>query len=175
MGKRQIYTVSELTRRIKILLEEGFAQIWVEGEISNFKHHPSGHMYFSLKDNQSILQAVLFKNVNKGLKFELKDGMQVICFGRISLYAERGQYQLYVKIIEPKGVGALQLAFEQLKERLRKEGLFEQRHKQPLPFLPQRIGIVTSSAGAALRDILHVLRRRFANLEILINPKMILQ
>ncbi|MBN3037864.1 MAG: exodeoxyribonuclease VII large subunit [Candidatus Omnitrophica bacterium] len=168
--KRRIYTVSELTRKIKVFLEGSFAQVWVEGEISNFKHHTSGHMYFSLKDESSVLNAVLFKNVNKDFKFELKDGIQVICFGRIGLYEPRGQYQLYVTKIEPKGIGALQLAFEQLKERLAKEGLFDEKRKQPVPYLPRTIGIVTSPTGAAIRDILHVLNRRFANLEIILNP-----
>ena len=169
-GKRRIYTVSELTRKIKLLLEEGFAQIWIEGEISNFTHHQSGHMYFSLKDENSIISSVLFRGVNRNLKFELKDGIQVICFGKVSLYDRRGQYQLYVEKIEPKGVGALQLAFEQLKERLSKEGLFDPRHKKPIPFLPQRIGIVTSPTGAAISDILTVLKEKFANLEIVLRP-----
>lgn len=167
---RHIYTVTELTRRIKILLEEIFPAVWVEGEISNFTHYPSGHMYFTLKDDNSVLSAVLFKNVNKELKFELKSGIHVICFGKISVYEKRGQYQLNVFKIEPKGVGALQLALEQLKERLGHEGLFDAKHKKPLPFLPQRIGIVTSPKGAAIRDILKILKRRFANLEIILNP-----
>lgn len=168
--KRHIYTVSELTRRIKVTLEESFAAVWVEGEISNFSHYPSGHMYFSLKDADSLLSAVLFKNVNQGLKFKPENGMQVICFGKISLYEKRGQYQLNVFKIEPKGVGALQLAFEQLKARLAKEGLFDQARKRPLPFLPQRIGVVTSAKGAAIRDILKILKRRFANLEVTLSP-----
>lgn len=168
--KRHIYTVSQLTRQIKVILEERFPAIWVEGEISNFTKHTSGHMYFSLKDESSVLSAVLFRGVNRNLKFELENGIKVICFGRISLYEKRGQYQLYVDKIEPKGVGALQLAFEQLKERLAKEGLFDPKHKKPIPFLPQRIGVVTSPTGAAFRDILKVLKRRFANLEIILNP-----
>ncbi|NQT00341.1 MAG: exodeoxyribonuclease VII large subunit, partial [Candidatus Omnitrophica bacterium] len=127
-------------------------------------------MYFSLKDTSGLLSAVLFKNINQGLKFKPQNGMQVICFGKISLYEKRGQYQLNVFKIEPKGVGALQLAFEQLKARLAKEGLFDQSRKRPLPFLPQRIGVVTSAKGAAIRDILNILDRRFANLEIIVNP-----
>jgi exodeoxyribonuclease VII large subunit len=170
VAKRHIYTISELTRKIKTILEGAFPEIWVEGEISNFKHHSSGHMYFSLKDENSVLSAVLFKNVNKDFKFELKNGIQVICFGRISLYEPRGQYQLYVTKIEPKGIGALQLAFEQLKKRLTQEGLFDQKYKQPIPYLPKAIGVVTSPTGAAIRDILHVLNRRFTNLEIILNP-----
>jgi len=168
--KRHIYTISELTHNVKALLEESFAIIWVEGEISNFKLHSSGHMYFSLKDSGSVLSAVLFRNVNKSLKFELQDGMQIVCMGRISVYEKRGQYQINILKVEPKGAGALQLAFEQLKERLKKEGLFDEKHKQKIPFLPQRIGVVTSSTGAAIRDVLHVLNRRFANLEVIINP-----
>ncbi|MFH1046430.1 MAG: exodeoxyribonuclease VII large subunit [Candidatus Omnitrophota bacterium] len=165
-----IYTVTELTRKLKGLLEGAFADIWVAGEVSNFIKHSSGHMYFSLKDADSVLASVFFRNANKDLKFELKNGIEVLCFGRLSVYEKRGQYQLYVDIIEPKGLGALQLAFEQLKERLAKEGLFDESHKKALPFLPQRIGIVTSPTGAAIRDILQVLNRRFANLEVILNP-----
>jgi len=168
--KRHIYTISELTRNVKALLEERFATIWVEGEISNFKLHSSGHMYFSLKDADSVLRTVLFRNVNKSLRFELKDGMHAVCLGRITVYEKSGQYQINVLKIEPKGAGALQLAFEQLKERLRQEGLFDQKHKKPIPFLPQRIGVVTSATGAAFQDIRHALNRRFANLEIILNP-----
>lgn len=168
--KKHIYTVSQLTREIKALLEDSFATVWIEGEISNFKRHSSGHMYFSLKDSDNLLRAVLFKNVNQGIKFEPKDGMQAVCFGRITVYGRSGQYQINILKIEPKGAGALQLAFEQLKARLKKEGLFEQQHKKTIPFLPQRIGVVTSPTGAAFRDILHVLNRRFANLEVILNP-----
>ncbi|MBN2096902.1 MAG: exodeoxyribonuclease VII large subunit, partial [Candidatus Omnitrophica bacterium] len=168
--KKHIYTVSELTRNVRSILEQNFSAIWVEGETSNFTKHSSGHMYFSLKDQDSVLQAVLFRGAKRELKFELNNGLQVICFGRISVYNKRGQYQLYVEKIEPKGIGALQLAFEQLKQRLNQEGLFQPEHKKPLPFLPQRIGIVTSPTGAAIRDILQVLNRRFANLEIILNP-----
>ena len=169
-NKKHIYTVSELTRKIRTVLEGTFPAVWIEGEISNFIHHTSGHMYFSLKDDQSVLSAVLFKNVNKDLKFELKSGLQVICFGRISLYGKRGQYQLYVDKIEPKGIGALQMAFEQLKEKLRQEGLFSPARKKPIPYLPTRIGVVTSPTGAAIRDILNVTHRRFSNVEIIVNP-----
>lgn len=168
--KRHIYTVSELTHSIRGILDGAFPEIWVQGEVSNFKKHSSGHIYFTLKDKNSEFPAVLFRGVNKDLKFELKNGLEVICSGKVSLYEVKGKCQLYVDKIEPKGVGALQLAFEQMKERLSKEGLFEQKHKKPLPFLPQRIGIVTSATGAAIRDILRVLERRFANLEIILNP-----
>ncbi len=168
--KKHIYTVSEITRGIKNTLENQFASVWVEGEISNFVHHSSGHMYFSLKDQASVLQAALFKNINQGLKFQLGAGIQVVCFGKIDVYPPRGQYQIIITKIEPKGLGALQLAFEQLKKKLEQEGLFDPKHKRPIPFLPKRIGIVTSPTGAAIQDILQVLNRRFANLEVVLNP-----
>lgn len=167
---KYIYTVSQLTSSIKIILEDSFPNIWVEGEISNFDRPSSGHFYFTLKDEKSELKCVFFKGSNEKVKFEIKDGMQVMCCGRISIYEKRGSYQIYVNKMEPKGVGALQLAFEQLKERLFKEGLFDNSHKKPVPFLPERIGIVTSATGAAIRDILHVLDKRFSNVEIIINP-----
>lgn len=167
--ERLIYSVTQLTREIKAILESSFPGVWVEGEISNFKlHYSSGHMYFDLKDAESIIHCAFFRNANQNIKFELKDGLKVICFGRISVYNKNGQYQLYVDKIEPKGVGELQLAFEQLKKRLEKEGLFDPAHKVPIPVLPSRIGIVTSPTGAVIRDMLHVLRRRHKELEILI-------
>jgi exodeoxyribonuclease VII large subunit len=166
---RYIYTVSQLTSSIKIVLEDSFQSIWIEGEISNFKA-VAGHFYFTLKDDKSELKCVFFKSSNEKIKFEIKDGMQVLCCGRISIYEQRGVYQLYVARMETKGVGALQLAFEQLKEKLFKEGLFEEAHKKPIPLLPERIGIVTSITGAAIRDILHVLNKRFSNVNVVINP-----
>ena len=168
--KEHIYTVSEITRDIRVILEKHFSAFWIEGEISNFLHHTSGHMYFSLKDDNAILPAVLFRNVNKDLKFQMKDGIKIVCFGRISVYDKKGQYQLYIDRVEPKGIGALQLAFEQLKEKLRKEGLFDVSRKKPIPFLPTRVGVVTSPTGAAIRDILNIVRRRFSNVEIILNP-----
>ena len=167
---RYIYKVSELTSSIKLILEDSFPNIWVEGEISNLKSPSSGHIYFTLKDDRSELKSVFFKSDNEKIKFDIKDGMHVICSGRISLYEKQGVYQLYVTGLEPKGVGALQLAFEQLKEKLFKEGLFDESRKKPLPMLPDRIGIVTSPTGAAIGDMLKVLKRRFSNVEILINP-----
>lgn len=166
---KYIYTVSQLTLSIKVVLEDSFQNIWIEGEISNFKAS-SGHFYFTLKDERSELKCVFFKSDNEKIKFEMKDGMQILCSGRISIYEKRGVYQLYVARLEPKGVGELQLAFEQLKERLFKEGLFEDSHKKELPLVPERIGIVTSAQGAAIRDILHVLNKRFSNVEVVINP-----
>lgn len=168
--ERLIYSVTQITREIKVILESSFPGIWVEGEISNYNLHSSGHIYFDLKDAEAILRCAFFRSSNQNIKFELKDGLKVICFGRIGVYDKRGQYQLYVEKIEPKGVGELQLAFEQLKERLQKEGLFDPAHKVTIPILPLRIGIVTSPTGAVIRDMLHILRRRFKDIEILIYP-----
>lgn len=168
--EKHVYTVSELTRNIRVILERNFGTVWIEGEISNFTKHQSGHMYFSIRDAESVLSCVFFRRVNANLKFEIKNGMHVLCFGKISIYDKRGQYQLYVEKIEPKGAGALQIAFEQLKEKLRKEGLFEKSRKKPIPYLPQRIGVITSPTGAAIRDILNVTKRRFSNVEVILNP-----
>jgi len=167
---KKILTVSELTLNIKGHLEEGFRELWVEGEISNFRSPASGHYYFTLKDDKSQIRAVVFRFMGRSLKFEPKDGLSVICRGRITVYEPRGEYQLILDYMEPKGIGALQLAFEQLKEKLAKEGLFDPAHKKLLPLLPQKIGIVTSPTGAAIRDLLTVIGRRFSNVEILINP-----
>lgn len=165
-----VYSVSQITELIKAALEVAFPQVWVEGEISNFKKHTSGHVYFTLKDERSALKAVLFRGEARKVAFDMKDGLKVICRGRISLYDVRGEYQLYVDLVEPKGKGALQLAFEQLKEKLKAEGLFEPGRKKKLPLRPKTIGVVTSPTGAALRDILRVLERRYARLRILIYP-----
>jgi len=168
--EKHIYTVSEITKYLRVILEDSFPGVWIEGEISNFILHTSGHMYFSLKDAGSVLKCAMFKRANMGLKFKPKDGMKVLCFGKLSVYEARGDYQLIVEEVEPKGVGALQLAFQQLKEKLHKEGLFDQSHKIPIPNLPTAIGVVTSPTGAAIRDILNIARRRFSNVEIIINP-----
>lgn len=168
--ERTIFTVAELTRNIRLSLEENFSSVWVEGEVSNFKFHTSGHMYFSLKDEEAQISVVMFRRENLSLKFELKEGLKVVIGGRISVYPIRGQYQLYAETMEPKGIGALQLRFQQLKEKLMKEGLFDESRKKPLPFLPKRIAIVTSIDGAALHDILHVLDRRFSGADLLISP-----
>ena len=167
---RPIYTVSQLTGEIKTLLEKNFEHIWVEGEISNFRQPTSGHLYFTLKDESSQLRAVMFRMQNRLLKFEPEDGLQVVCYGRLTVYDPRGEYQIVVDHMEPKGLGALQLAFEQLKEKLSREGLFDPARKRPLPTLPQKIGIVTSPTGAAIRDILQIIDRRFANVHILLYP-----
>lgn len=170
LQEKHIYTVSELTRLIRTALEDTFREVWVEGEISNFVRHPSGHMYFSLKDNSAVLNCVFFRSANQAIKFEVENGMRVLCFGRISVFDKRGQYQLYVDKIEPKGLGALQIAFEQLKKKLQAEGLFDESRKKPIPYLPTRIGVVTSPTGAAIRDILNVVKRRFQNVEVILNP-----
>jgi exodeoxyribonuclease VII large subunit len=167
---KKILSISEITQLIKENLEKAFGEVWVEGELSNVRSPASGHYYFTLKDETSQLRAVLFRYMGRQLKCELRDGMLFICHGRISLYEPRGDYQLIVDYLEPKGVGALQLAFEQLKEKLRGEGLFDPEHKKPIPFLPGRIGIVTSPTGAAIRDLLKVMGRRFPPMDILISP-----
>lgn len=167
-GKRHIYTVSEITRDIKIVLDSNFESVWVEGEISNFRPHPAGY-FFSLKDEKALLNAVMFNRDNREVKFKLEDGLKVICFGKIEVYAPYGKYQIIIEKIEPKGIGSLQLALEQLKERLEKEGLFSCAHKRAIPYLPSKIGVVTSSHGAAIKDILKVLDRRFKDTHIIIN------
>ena len=166
----KVYTVRELTRDIRNLIETAFPGIWVEGEISGFKHHHSGHIYFNLKDGEAVIKAAFFSRFNRGLKFELKDGLQVLCFGKISVYEARGDYQIYVEQIEPKGLGALQLALTQLKEKLAREGLFDSDRKRPVPRFPKTVGVVTSPTGAAIRDILHVVNRRFRGTNVLLNP-----
>ena len=166
----KFFTVSQITRKIRASLEYNFSNVSILGEISNVRKPGSGHIYLTLKDKSSQLQAVVFRNIANKIKFELKDGMEVITFGSVTVYEPRGQYQLIINKIEPKGIGALQLAFQQLKEKLEKEGLFDQTHKKPIPFIPQKIGVVTSPTGAAIKDILNIIDRRFANIEILIYP-----
>ncbi|MBI4706806.1 MAG: exodeoxyribonuclease VII large subunit [Candidatus Omnitrophica bacterium] len=165
---KNIYTVSEITRDIKLILENTFGQVWVEGEISNFRPASSGHFYLTLKDEQAIISAAMFRGANRDLKFGLEDGLKVICFGKIDVYAPRGQYQLIIERIEPKGIGAQQLAFEQLKNKLAKEGMFDPNHKKELPLMPFCAGIVTSSAGAAVRDILQILKKGAPGVDVLI-------
>lgn len=168
--QRKILSVSELTLRVKGLFEKNFAEVWVEGEVSNFRPASSGHLYFTLKDATSQLRAVCFRNQARYLKFKPQDGISVIARGRLSVYEARGEYQLYVELLEPAGVGALQLAFEQLKAKLAAEGLFDPARKKPLPVLPRTVGVVTSPAGAVVRDILRVLKRRFRNMNVLVYP-----
>jgi len=166
----KLFTVSEITRKIRASLEYDFSNISIVGEISNIRKPSSGHVYLTLKDKNAQLQAVVFRNTANKIKFELKDGMEIISFGSITVYEPRGQYQIIIDQIEPKGIGALQLAFQQLKEKLEKEGLFDVSRKKPIPFIPQKIGIVTSPTGAAIKDILNIIERRFANVEILLYP-----
>lgn len=168
--RRYILTVSEITRDIKTLLETGFEAVWVKGEVSSFKVPSSGHFYFNLKDESALLACVMFRFKNQYLRFELKEGLEVICGGRITLYEPRGNYQLLIDVIEPVGLGALQLQFEQLKEKLQQEGLFDPSHKKPLPYLAQKIALITSPTGAAIRDMLQIINRRFSNVEILLVP-----
>ena len=165
-----IYSVSAVTEIIKLTLETAFPVLWVEGEISNFHRHSSGHLYFTLKDAKSQLKAVMFRFEARKIAFDLKDGLKVVCRGRINVYEPRGEYQIVAEVIEPKGKGALQLAFEQLKEKLRAEGLFDPGRKKTLPLRPRTIGVVTSPRGAAIADILRILERRYARLHILIYP-----
>jgi exodeoxyribonuclease VII large subunit len=168
-ARRKVYTVYEITTEIKRSVE-AFGSVWIQGEISNFKHHSSGHMYFSLKDDRAQLKAAFFRNNNLYVKFRPEDGLEVVVRGRLSVYEPRGDYQIIVEYMEPVGLGSLQLAFDQLKERLRKEGLFDEARKKRLPLLPGKIGIVTSPTGAALRDMLRILERRNASLRVLVYP-----
>jgi exodeoxyribonuclease VII large subunit len=166
----KVYTVTELTREVRELLETEIGEVWVEGEISNFRAQASGHLYFTLKDAGAQLSVVMFRGNAASLKFKLSDGLQVVAFGELSVYEARGQYQLIARRMEPKGYGALQLAFEQLKQKLAAEGLFEAARKKPIPAYPEHIGIVTSPTGAAIRDILNIIERRFPNIHIVIAP-----
>ena len=163
-------TVSELTDRIQGVLEVEFADVWVEGEVSNLKIAPSGHWYFSLKDDRAQVRAVVWKTDTRLIRFRPRDGMKVLARGQVRVYAPRGEYQVSVQVLEPLGKGSLQQAFEELKERLGKEGLFDPTRKRPLPMLPRRIGVVSSPTGAVIQDILRVLRARYVNLGVLLYP-----
>ena len=168
--EQRIYTVTELTGELKKILERNFSHVWVAGEISNFHPHSSGHYYFSLKDERAHLGAAMFRGANRQLKFKLEDGLAVLCLGRISLYEPQGKYQLVVESIEPQGLGALQLAFEQLKTKLAAAGLFAAERKRPLPKFPKHIGVVTSPTGAVIRDIINVLSRRDPRIHLFLVP-----
>ena len=175
---KEILSVTKLNENIKLLLEASFDTLWVEGEVSNLRRPASGHIYFTLKDEKSQIRAVIFRALpvqrkspwTRPAQFDLEEGMCVVCCGRVSVYQPRGEYQLIVDVVEPKGLGALQKAFEQLKARLLAEGLFDPAHKKPIPFLPRRIGVITSPTGAVIRDILNITRRRFPSVDILIAP-----
>lgn len=170
---RRVWTVKDLVSAVRTHVEREFTDTWVEGEISNFRAHDSGHLYFTLKDENSQLQAVMFRSQARLLRFRPDNGMQVVVRGRITIYEDRGQLQISAEYIEPKGAGALQIAFEQLKAKLQAEGLFEAARKKPLPVLPRRIGIVTSPQAAALRDVLNILRRRHHTANVLIFPAQV--
>ncbi len=167
---RLIYSVTQINSEIKTILEDSYPSVWICGEVSSFKQYASGHMYFNLKDEKSQISAVMFSFHNKNLKFEPKDGMQVLVYGKVTTYINRGSYQIQVYHIEEKGLGTLQEAFEKLKKKLFEEGLFDNSHKKEIPYIVNKIGVVTSKDGAALHDILSVLNRRFSNVEVLIYP-----
>lgn len=166
----RVFTVAELTRTIRSLLEARVGSVWVQGEVSNYRKQPSGHQYFTLKDSRAAIACVIFRNAMVSLRQALADGAQIQVFGSLSVFEPRGQYQLSVEVVQSRGLGVLQAKFEALKRKLDAEGLFDPARKKPLPKFPKRIGIVTSVAGAAIRDILNVLRRRSRGIEILINP-----
>jgi exodeoxyribonuclease VII large subunit len=167
---RHVLSVSELTLRIKASLEKQFAFVWITGEVTNFRRPVSGHFYFALKDEQAQISAVMFRGQNQNLKFDLENGMAVTGLGRISVYEPRGAYQIILEYLEPHGVGALQVAFEQLKQRLGQEGYFSDAHKKELPFLPCKISLITSPTGAVVHDMQQTIHRRFANMPIQIYP-----
>ncbi|MBF0217757.1 MAG: exodeoxyribonuclease VII large subunit, partial [Candidatus Omnitrophica bacterium] len=173
MRTEHVFTVSELTREIAFFLEDKYPGVWVEGEISNFTRSSSGHCYFSLKDEDSTLKCVMFKSSSARTRFSPEDGLSVLCSGKIGVYNKQGQYQLYVDRIEPRGKGALYIAFEQLKEKLSKEGLFSEERKRRIPPFPRRVAVVTSATGAAIRDIITVARRRDPGIEITVYPVMV--
>jgi exodeoxyribonuclease VII large subunit len=170
LENKLVFTVSQLNNILNDLIESAFQTVYVEGEISNLKPYSSGHVYFILKDEKAQIRGIIFRDTVNKLKFELKDGLKIICYGRIDYYTVRGEINLVVYEIIPKGIGELQLAFEQLKKKLEQEGLFDVKRKKKIPMLPQKIGLVTSPDGAAIRDILTVIRRRFTNVEILLYP-----
>ncbi|MGD9369401.1 MAG: exodeoxyribonuclease VII large subunit [Desulfobacteraceae bacterium] len=167
---RTVFTVSQLTAKIKSLLEEKYSMIWISGEISNLRIPPSGHAYFTLKDKGAQISAVMFRGQMRQIKFDLDDGLMLVGLGRITVYEPRGNYQIILEYIEPQGIGALQVAFEQLKLKLQEEGLFSEKHKSALPSLPNKIGVITSPSGSVVQDILKVTRRRFFNIMLDIYP-----
>ncbi len=168
--QRKIFSIKELTTVLKDLLEANFPLVWVEGEVANLRLPRSGHIYFTLRDEEATLRAVLFRTQRSFVPFSLEEGLHVVCLGRLSVYAPRGEYQLIVQLVEPRGLGALQLALEQLKRKLQAEGLFASERKRPLPLVPAKIGVVTSLSGAALRDFLKVALLRWPKAHIQICP-----
>ena len=171
--ERRVWIVRDLVAALRTNIEREYSDIWVEGEISNFRAHDSGHLYFTLKDESSQIRAVMFRSQSRLLRFRPEDGMQVVLRGRVTIYEGRGELQLSAEYLEPKGAGALQIAFEQLKAKLEAEGLFDSSRKKPIPPLPRRIGVLTSPQAAALRDILNILRRRHHTANILIYPAQV--
>ena len=171
--ERRIWSVSDLIASVRTQLEREHSDIWIEGEISNFRAHTSGHFYFTLKDGNAQIRVVMFRSSAKLLRFRPEEGMQVIARGRVTVYEERGELQVLAEYLEPKGAGALQIAFEQLKAKLQAEGLFESSRKKPIPALPRRIGIITSPQAAALRDVLNILHRRHHTANVLIYPAQV--
>jgi len=171
--ERRIWTVRDLIASVRTRLEREYTDVWIEGEISNFRAHGSGHLYFTLKDGSAQIRVVMFRSSAKLLRFRPEEGMQVIARGRVTVYEERGELQVSAEYLEPKGAGALQIAFEQLKAKLQAEGLFEESRKKAVPALPRRIGIVTSPQAAALRDILNILHRRHHTVSVLIFPAQV--
>ena len=171
--ERRIWTVRDLIASVRTRLERDYTDVWIEGEISNFRAHGSGHLYFTLKDGSAQIRVVMFRSSAKLLRFRPEEGMQVIARGRVTVYEERGELQVSAEYLEPKGAGALQIAFEQLKAKLQAEGLFEESRKKAVPALPRRIGIVTSPQAAALRDILNILHRRHHTVSVLIFPAQV--
>src|SRR5438876_11976668 len=170
VAARRVWSVTELTVRVRDLLEAEFVEVWVEGELSNCRVWNTGHLYFTLKDAAAQVRAVIFRSALRYLKFKPADGLRVVARGRLSVYEPTGEYQIVCEHLEPHGLGALQLAFDQLKKRLQDEGLFDPSRKRPLPALPRKIGIVTSLDGAAIRDIIKVLQRRYPNAHLVIRP-----
>ncbi len=173
MSEPAFFTVSQLTRSIKDVLEARFDQVVVRGEISNFKHHSSGHMYFTLKDAQAELSAVMFRGLNRQLTFQPADGLAVEAHGRITVFERRGSYQILVQRMEPAGMGALYQAYEILKKKLEREGLFDPRRKKDLPAFPLKVGVITSGTGAALRDIMQILERRAPHIHVILRPTLV--
>jgi exodeoxyribonuclease VII large subunit len=168
-----IYTISRLNREVRTVLEEVFPTVWVQGEISNLAKPASGHLYFSLKDTAAQVRCAMFKNRQSGLRFEPENGMQVMARANVGLYEGRGEFQLIIQSLEPAGTGALQLAFEALKQKLSAEGLFDEEHKKLFPIFPKNIGIITSATGAAVRDILSILKRRYPAANIIVYPTLV--
>jgi len=169
----QILSVSDVNRAVKATLEGQYRLLWIKGEISNFKPHTSGHFYFSLKDSKAQISAVMFRGFNQSLKFRPKDGMEVLVRGKITVYEPRGNYQIFCELMEPVGAGALQLQFEQLKKKLEAEGLFDKARKRAIPAMPKHVAVVTSPTGAAIRDILNILGRRFKGLRVTVVPTVV--